>query len=68
MEECPKCGNAKHHETITVENGGGKESTLFKCKACGYMEYRFPDLNVDKEEDAVERMGDAFREFLAKKH
>ena len=66
INECPKCGNPKHHEVIRIEVNE-KESELFRCKACGYTEYSFPEYDETSEEDIVERMGDAFREFLDRK-
>ncbi|MBN1544154.1 transposase [Candidatus Woesearchaeota archaeon] len=66
-QECPNCGNTKHHEIVRVEIDG-KESRLFRCKACGYTEYILPRHDEQEEQQVVEKMGDAFREFLKKKH
>jgi uncharacterized Zn finger protein len=66
-KECPKCGSTKHQETIIVETDDGKELDMFKCKACGHEEHAFSDLDAKKERAAIEHMGDAFREYLAKK-
>ena|GEM_PF-6554847 len=65
-EECPRCGNTKHHEIVRVEIDG-KESRVFRCKACGHTEYMMPPHDEKKEKETVEKMGDAFREFLKKK-
>ena len=64
--ECPKCGNIKHHEIIRVETEG-RESRLFRCKSCGHREYDFREYDPELDRAAVERMGDAFREFLGRK-
>jgi predicted nucleic-acid-binding Zn-ribbon protein len=64
--ECPKCGNTKHQEVIRIEVGG-KESRKFRCKACGYTEQEFSELSSRGEKEAIERMGDAFRDYLKKK-
>ncbi len=66
IKECPKCGTKKHHEVIKTQ-ADGKESTLFRCRSCGHIEYTFPDYDPIREECTVEMMGDAFREFLAEK-
>ena len=66
MKECPKCGTQKHHEIIKAVVDG-KESELFKCRSCGHMEYTFPDYDPIREEQTVEMMGDAFREYLSEK-
>ncbi len=66
LEECPRCGNTKHHEIVRIDDKKGKESEMFRCKACGYLEYHIED-DSEKTEKAVDRMGDAFREYLRKK-
>jgi uncharacterized Zn finger protein len=64
-EECPKCGNTKHQELIHVELED-KESKVWRCKACGHTEYDFSEYSNGKDQKSVERMGDAFRDFLKK--
>ncbi|MFC1741031.1 hypothetical protein ACFL3V_00655 [Nanoarchaeota archaeon] len=66
LTECPKCGNPKHHEVVKIEINN-KYSELFRCRACGFTEYSFPEYDESSEEELVEKMGDAFREFLQKK-
>ena len=64
-DECPKCGNPKHKEIkhIHLED---KESHVWRCKACGYTDYDFSEYADGKDKESIERMGDAFREYLKK--
>jgi DNA-directed RNA polymerase subunit M/transcription elongation factor TFIIS len=64
--ECPKCGSTKHQEILRVQTEAGDETATFKCNACGHHEMLF-EHDAKKEQEAIEHMGDAFREFLAKK-
>jgi predicted nucleic-acid-binding Zn-ribbon protein len=59
-KECPKCGNPKHQEVISIETEGDS-SKITTCKACGHKEI---GLEFKDEKQAVEHMGDAFREYL----
>lgn len=61
--ECPNCGNPKHHEIIEIDVDTGGSSKFFRCKACGFKRKIYADVEKEKAR-AVERMGDAFREFL----
>ncbi|MBW2972497.1 hypothetical protein KY359_05665 [Candidatus Woesearchaeota archaeon] len=63
MQECPNCGNRKHQDIVRIEIEG-QESRTFKCKSCGHIEYEMPPVDEQKDQEAVERMGDAFREYL----
>jgi len=65
--ECPKCGNLKHHESITIATTEGRENRKFLCKACGFTEHEFSGMQDEKTAIAVERMGDAFREYIKKR-
>lgn len=69
LEECPKCGNSKHQEIVKIDDGEIKQSEMFRCKACGHIEYMIQGAEEEEKmtQAAVERMGDAFREFLEKK-
>jgi uncharacterized Zn finger protein len=66
-DECPKCGNIKHKEIIHVDLEN-KKSRVWRCKACGHTEYDFSEYENGKDKEAVERMGDAFRDFLSEKN
>ncbi|MBW2967405.1 hypothetical protein KY362_02875 [Candidatus Woesearchaeota archaeon] len=61
--ECPNCGNPKHHEILEIDADSAGSSRMFRCKACGYKEKFFLD-DEKRKKAALERMGDAFREFL----
>lgn len=64
-DECPNCGSVKHKEIIRVELED-KESRIWRCKACGHTEYDFSEYSNGKDKAAIERMGNAFREYLRK--
>ena len=63
-KECPSCGSKKHQEIIKIKTEEGGEAEHFHCKACDHKEFMFNDLDEKREKESIERMGDAFRDFL----